>query len=180
VAFSVPIWPEPKSAEDASGAATGGDQSLDAGEASADGNEPIGVLAMSVNAHDFKVLDKAYAGGSDVVLIDMRSDWIEEQDGHATEGHGLILHHPNLEKGKLARADTKLLEQINAAEPLTSSDFDGADHFLVGYADPLSKEATNQYWGAFEPVRFDPSNLDPSQEPTDLVGWVVLVQKPMQ
>ena len=109
------------------------------------------VLSMSVNVHDFKVLDAELAGASEVVLIDLRSDWIEEKNGRPVEGHGLILHHPNLEKGRLARADPKLLEQIKAARPLEDPDFDGAKHFLSGYVDPLAKEPTQKYWGAFEP-----------------------------
>jgi hypothetical protein len=134
----------------------------------------IGVLAMSVNVHDFKVLDDELAGGSEVVLIDLRSDWINKK-----ENRGLILHHPKLEKGKLARVDKKLLADIDAAQPMTDPDFDSTDHFLAGYADPLSGSPKQTYWGAFEPVRYDIGDLQPATGPTDRVGWIVLVQKRM-
>jgi hypothetical protein len=177
VAFSVPIWAGsgPKPAESTEPAAA--PPPTDA--AAPPRAEPIGVLAMSVNVHDFKVLDKELAGGSDVVLIDLRSDWIEEKNGKPVEGHGLILHHPNLEPGELARVDATLLDEIYAARPLTDPDFNGAKHFLAGYSDPLAKEADSKYWGAFEPVRFNVDRDDSAAQPTDRVGWVVLVQKPM-
>ncbi len=155
VAFSVPIW----------------DQST--GAAGAPGErQVIGVLAMSVNVHDFTVLDKELRGGSEVVLIDLRSDWIEGE-----QNRGLILHHPQLEKGELARLDQQLLDEIDAAHPLTDPNFDGKQHFQVGYVDPLSENPDKKYWGAFEPVRYKVSDLEDSAGRNDRPGWVVLVQK---
>jgi serine/threonine protein kinase/class 3 adenylate cyclase len=198
VAFSVPIWnrPLPKDAEGdvAAGATAGataaplGDVKVgDArvGDAKAAGpatdaaaqppREVIGVLAMSVNVHEFKVLEEELAGGSEVVLIDLRTDWI---DGEPKRG--LILHHPRLTKGKLARLDPQLLAKIDGANPLTDPHFDGRDHFLdgAGYSDPLA-DGPVKYWGAFEPVLYEIGDLPAGKAPTNRVGWVVLVQKPM-
>ena len=63
---------------------------------------------MTVNVHEFKVLEEELAGGNEVVLVDLRPDWIEG------EGHGLILHHPQRAQhgeGKLARVDPELLHR---------------------------------------------------------------------
>lgn len=135
----------------------------------------IGVLAMSINLQDFDVLDPKQAASSEVVLIDLRSDWIKG------ENQGLILHHPRLEKGELARLDGELLEKITAAKPLTASEFDGANHFLTGYADPLKKDKDpeQRYWGAFEPIRYEMRARESDEANTERFGWVVLVQRPM-
>jgi serine/threonine protein kinase/class 3 adenylate cyclase len=143
----------------------------------------IGVLAMSVNVHEFKVLDDELAGGSEIVLVDLRSDWIDRnQDNVPVENRGLILHHPKLklEKGKLARIDKQLLAQIDAARPLTDQDFDSKDHFLAGVRDPLSPDANVRYWVAFEPVRYDVGDVSAATGPTDRVGWVVLAQRKIE
>ena len=137
----------------------------------------IGVLAMSVNVHEFQVLDDDLAGGSEIVLVDMRSDWIDRnKENVPVENRGLILHHPKLKlaKGKLARIDKQLLDQIDEAQPMSDPNFDSKDHFLAGYRDPLSPEAKVRYWGAFEPV------WDAATGPTDRVGWVVLAQRKIE
>jgi serine/threonine protein kinase/class 3 adenylate cyclase len=191
VAFSVPIWnrprdePAPPTAtaerqEAAPADAPAAPASADPGgelSAAADPLPPrevIGVLAMSVNVHEFKVLEEELAGGSEVVLIDLRADWIEGR-----QKRGLVLHHPRLEKGKLARLDPALLDRIYAANPTTDPNFDGAAHFIddAGYTDPLATDPTAKYWGAFEPVRYEVGDIPPGAGPTDRVGWVVLVQK---
>jgi hypothetical protein len=77
--------------------------------------------------------------------------------------------------------DEKLLDRIYAANPITDPDFDGSKHFIdeAGYSDPLAADPTKKYWGAFEPVRYEVGDVSPGGGPTDRVGWVVLVQKPM-
>jgi hypothetical protein len=130
---------------------------------------------MSINLQDFDVLDPAQSQGSEVVLIDLRPDWIKD------ESHGLILHHPRLEKGELARVDGELLAKIDAAKPLVDPEFDSSKQFMVDIADPLKKDKDpdQRYWGAFEPVRY-PMRVRAS-DPTDTerFGWVVLVQRPI-
>ncbi|HEX6963099.1 MAG TPA: protein kinase [Lacipirellula sp.] len=155
VAFSVPIWGEIPGAP---------------------GEEPkrevIGVLAMSMNVHDFTVLEKDLAGGNEVVLISLNEDFVENGE----RNRGLILHHPELKPGNLARIDDEMLAAIDAAEPLESDQFSGEEHFLVGYQDPLSGNGGELYWGAFEPVRYD---VERDGDSGDRIGWIVLVQRPM-
>jgi hypothetical protein len=133
---------------------------------------------MSVNVHEFKVLDDEMTGGAELVLIDLRPDWIEKDKGEQT---GLILHHPRLERGKLARLDQRLLDRINEANPMGVVDFDSRKHFIddEGYMDPLASDPSEPYWGAFEPVRYEVGDVQAGAGPKDRVGWVVLVQKPM-
>jgi serine/threonine protein kinase/class 3 adenylate cyclase len=135
--------------------------------------EVIGVLAMSTNVHEFTVLE-GVAGGNDVVLIDLRNDWVEGESKR-----GLILHHPRLGKGKLARIDSELLKQIDAAKPLTRADFNGENYFQVGYRDPLDTNRELKYWGVFEPVRYEINKAAEGAELAERFGWLVLVQKPV-
>jgi hypothetical protein len=128
------------------------------------------------------VLEEDLAGGSEVVLIDLRSDWIDrDAQGRPVENRGLILHHPLLTRGKLARLAPELLATIDAANPMTNPDFDGRQHFLdgPGYADPLAVDPDIRYWGAFEPVRYDVGGAPAEGALADRLGWVVLVQKQM-
>lgn len=161
VAFSVPIRDD----------GLGTDADAAEGAASTAG-KVIGVLAMSINLQDFDVLDPEQARGGEVVLLDLRSDWIKG------ENHGLILHHPRLDKGELARVDGELLAKIDAAKPLKDAEFDSAESFLNGYADPLKKDKDpdQKYWGAFEPVRYEMRARESDEETTERFGWIVLVQ----
>jgi serine/threonine protein kinase/class 3 adenylate cyclase len=160
VAFSVPIR------DDGVG---------ETGQPVGEAGKVIGVLALSINLNDFDVLDPEQAAGSDVLLIDLRNDWV------SGESHGLILHHPRLDKGELARVDGDLMKKIDAADPLKSPEFDGAKHFLIGYADPLKrdKDSGEKYWGVFEPIRYEMRTSESDDADTERFGWVVLVQKPM-
>jgi serine/threonine protein kinase/class 3 adenylate cyclase len=155
VAFSVPIWRE--------SAAVEGEKTT---------RESIGVLAMSMNVNDFTVLDKDLAGGNEVVLIDLRDDWVE---GEAKRG--LILHHPRLEKDEPTRIDPELLKGIDEADPLNRPNFDGKNFFQTGYKDPLAVNPGQRFYGAFEPVRYKIHDRD-EEGANDRFGWIVLVQKP--
>jgi hypothetical protein len=135
--------------------------------------EVIGVLAMTANLRDFTVLDKSMAGGSQVMLIDLRNDWVEP-----TKDRGLVLHHPQMEDGEFVRLDKELLAKIDAAKPLEATDFDGEEYFLTGYSDPVDGEGGKKYWGVFEPVRYA---IDQGANGgKDRFGWIVLVQKEME
>jgi serine/threonine protein kinase/class 3 adenylate cyclase len=157
VAFSVPIWREAP----ASGAAKAT-------------RDVIGVLAMSMNVNDFTVLDKDLAGGNEVVLIDLRNDWID-----GDQKRGLILHHPRLVKDEPTRIDPELIERIDQADPLERPNFDGKDFFQSGYKDPLALDSDQRYYGVFEPVRYRIQDRD-EEGADDRFGWLVLVQKPME
>ncbi|MBA3481097.1 MAG: protein kinase [Pirellulales bacterium] len=156
VAFSVPIWRETP--------AVNGEEA---------NREVIGVLAMSMNVHDFTVLEKGIAGGSEVVLIDLRNDWVEGEPSR-----GLILHHPRQEEGEFARVNADLLKAVDAANPLNQEEFHGENFFQVGYQDPLSLDPEQKYWGVFEPVRYAINGTDEDEK--DRFGWIVLVQKPIR
>ena len=158
IAFSTPV-------RDAGSSATAG--------AAAGTGDVIGVLAMSVNVHEFNVLEKGESGGSQVVLIDLREDWINGKN------RGLVLHHPKVVEGDLERVDAALLKKIDAAAPLTAANFDGEEHFLIGYTDPRDGDTGELYWGAFEPVRYSIHAVESDEEPTDRFGWIVLMQRPM-
>ncbi len=172
VAFSAPIWNRPVGA---AGAAAPGDAA--GANAELPAREVIGVLAMSVKVQDFRVLDDDLAGGHEIVLVDLRDDWIEGE-----KNHGMILHHPHLAPGKLARLPADLLAIIDQARPLTDPTFDGRNHFIggAGYVDPLDPDPTKRFWGAFEPVLYEVGDVAADVDSVrDRVGWVVLVQKPM-
>ncbi len=201
VAFSVPIYDVPVVAANAAAppgpeaASTGDSAAAPAGEGVVASNneadvageatsdpaaeaEPqvVGVLAMSVNVTEFTVLDAELAGGSEVMLVDLRPDYIEKTvTGDAVRNHGLILHHSKVERGTLARIPAELLTLINKAEPMSNADFDGAKNFLVDYDDPLNPDSGKKYWGAFEPVRYQIGDV--AVGPADRVGWIVLVQR---
>mgnify|MGYP002682771823 CR=1 FL=1 len=167
--LSVPIW---KTVADESEPELKGSGTPKLDEKGQPLREVIGVLAMSVNLKDFTVLDKKLAGGSQVMLIDLRDDWIDP-----TKDRGLVLHHPRMEEGKFVRLDKELLGKIDAANPLGAENFDGEEHFLTGYLDPVDGEKGQKYWGVFEPVRYA---IDQGSEADgDRFGWIVLVQKPM-
>lgn len=162
VAFSVPIWKPIVDAE--------GEPELN--ENGKPRREVIGVLAMSVNLKDFTVLDKSMSGGSQVMLIDLRDDWVAP-----TKDRGLVLHHPEMDEGNFVRLDKELLEKIDAANPWKAEDFDGEKHFLTDYFDPVDGASGKKYWGVFEPVRYE---IDQGAgDNTDRFGWIVLVQQPM-
>jgi serine/threonine protein kinase/class 3 adenylate cyclase len=163
VAFSVPIW---KPMLDADGKPKIDDKGQPV-------REVIGVLAMTANLQDFTVLDKSMAGGSQVMLIDLRDDWVEP-----TKDRGLVLHYPQMEDGEFVRLDKELLAKIDAAKPLEAEDFDGEQHFLTNYFDPVKGEQGPKYWGVFEPVRYA---IDQGADgDNDRFGWIVLVQKEME
>lgn len=141
VAFSVPIWN---------------------GVRSADQRAVAGVLAMSVDLGDFAVLEEKRQTNRQVLLVDLRADYIDE----GKVQRGLILHHPDLDPKTVKRLPESLLEKID--QKLAND-----EHVLTGYSDPLGENA-NQYWGAIQPViiaRKSSANID--------THWVVIVQERM-
>ncbi|MDZ4656548.1 MAG: protein kinase [Bythopirellula sp.] len=153
VAFSVPIW----------------------GTASEDGvRKVIGVLAMSVDLGAFEVLNTNVKLGKDIVLVDLRDDFLETDP--ATEEpiarRGLFLNHPLLsvwkDKATFARVDPEVLTSMEA----------DTDRFVAGYHDPLSIDPTTTYWGAFEPVEYKVQDV-PTETPKIMKArWMVLAQQP--
>jgi len=139
VAFSVPIWNGLRTEE---------------------AKEVAGVLAMSVDLGDFAVLEEKRQTDRQVLLVDLRADYIDD----GKENRGLILHHPDLDPKLVKRLPEALLKKIDLA--LSQN-----EHILGRYSDPLG-ENVNQYWGAIQPVvirRRNAADID--------THWLVMVQE---
>jgi hypothetical protein len=153
VAFSVPVW-----------------NGLRGDERSA-----AGVLAMSVDLGDFRVLDAGeLSGEKEVLLIDLRNDEIEK-----TSRRGLILHHRDL--GSVSggeappRLSAELLERIDSLRKESEAGTGlYRERLLTSYPDPLGRSSA-RYMGAFEPVEI--TTREGQKLETD---WIVLVQQPVQ
>ncbi len=133
--------------------------------------EVVGVLAMSVDLGDFRVLENELRRGLEVVLIDLRTDYIEE-----LARRGLILHHnelPSRQPGKPPlRIDAKLLAQIETllAQPASSD----SPRLVTNYADPLGR-STRKFRGVVQPVVISRRN-----EAGRDTKWLVLVQEAVE
>ena len=73
VAFSVPVWSKPSPDEK---------------------RQVIAVLSMSVELGTFEVLNKNVQQGKDIVLVDLREDYLDKSAN--SPQRGLILNHPLL------------------------------------------------------------------------------------
>lgn len=149
VAFSVPVWSQPTTA-----------------------GEPkvIAVLSMSVELGAFEVLNKNVQRGKDVVLVDLREDFLDETEPSAQRG--LILNHPLKNLWKDTDHPKRVLPEVLAAMEASG------DHFIANFRDPLSIDARAIYWGVFEPVTYTVQDVLTGSAKTLNAGWVVLVQSP--
>jgi serine/threonine protein kinase/class 3 adenylate cyclase/type II secretory pathway pseudopilin PulG len=143
----------------------------------------VGVLAMSVDLGEFNVLENVLdrAQGQEVVLVDMRDDYLSGQPQR-----GLILHHrrsDQFRKGEppqrlsaemLTRIDAVLAAQEQTRRPNQDVAQLPPQNFLGEYSDPLAADSQQKYWGAVERVILSP----PGGEQRD-TGWLVLVQEPV-
>lgn len=136
----------------------------------------IGVLAMSVDLNDFDVLERDIPDEYQVVLLDLRQETIETEQGSEKSGRGLVLHMQQREQthdGRQPRwIGEDLLKQIernlNAANARADE---------VSMLEPYRDDALTsgrRYWGAVKPL------IDPRPERVFRVtGWLVLVQEPL-
>lgn len=156
VAFSVPIWSAPE-----------------------DGQQRVvvGVLSMSVDLGEFEVLDRDFRNGKDVVLIDLRNDYVEvdpQHDNQPLQRRGMILHHPRQslweDDNRPPRIDPKVLAAMDATPAHQGG-------FVDGYHDPLPVQSQTLYWGAFEPVTYEVEDISTGKKEFPDSGWVVLVQE---
>jgi serine/threonine protein kinase/class 3 adenylate cyclase len=136
VAFTIPVWDEPH-------------------------ENVIAVLGMSVDLGDFEILEREFRGENQVILVDMRDDYIEQ-----TAKQGLILHHPRENEWNETELPPRVSPEVLAAFKQEPSGF------LPSYADPLSP-AQQRFWGAYEPVVYQ---LQGESTPRT-TGWVVLAQR---
>jgi hypothetical protein len=150
VAFSVPIW------------STEGTRKV------------IGVLGMSVDLGAFEVLNENTQRGKDIVLVDLREDFLETdpETQQPTPKRGLILNHPRLslakDKEHPPRVDASVLELMDS----------GADHFVADYLDPFPSTPDATYWGAFEPVTYTIKDVMTDTNKLVDAKWVVIAQQP--
>jgi len=154
VAFSVPIWSEPK-----------------------EGEEPavLGVLSMSVGLGEFEVFDNFMKREKKrIVLVDMRKDYLETDTQSSADNskRGLILEHPLdstwEDETSFARVAPEVLESMLAK----------SKGFVAGYHDPFSSKTGVTHWGAYAPVPNTANRSASGEKKRGEYGWFVLVQKP--
>ncbi len=164
IAYSVPIWPLTKDTA---------------------GQRPIGVLAMTAKAGEFRILHRGLSRGQVAVLADIRGG------ENADDPQGLVLHHPDLprlRKEKIGAGETpepsflqrdvvdrlaRLLRFSRAGEEFeTEVEADYIDHL---WADPSAR-----WLASFEPVVIaNRSRENPEQRYPGLVVIVQLCKTPM-
>ncbi len=143
VAFSVPIWSQPE-----------GD----------DEPQVLGVLSSSFNLGDFEVSGLPHSEGEQIVLVDMRVDYLE---GEAKRGLILNHEHQSIWKEKVPPRVSKQVREAMLA---------GEDRFIPGYRDPLSIDGEKTFWGAFAPIDYSLRDLKTGRMRKVPSGWTVLVQ----
>ena len=149
VAFSTPVWSKPVGTE---------------------APTLLAELSMSVELGTFEVLNKSVQRGKDIVLVDLREDFLDPTV--PTGQRGLILNHPLLPLWKDKERPPRVRPEVLAA--LESSQ----DRFLAGYQDPLAIQPGAKFWGVFEPVTYKVHDVLTDSTKTHPAGWVVLVQTP--
>jgi serine/threonine protein kinase len=136
----------------------------------------IGVLAMSVDLNDFDVLERSIPDEYQVVLIDLREETIETEQGGEESGRGLVLHIQERagwgEQRRSRWIGSDLLGQIDQAVNAASAREDDVA-MLPSYRDD-ALTGGKRYWGAVK-LLVDPR---PEREVRD-TGWLVLVQAPL-
>ncbi len=168
IAFSVPIW-------------KGADDRL------AD-RPPLGVLSLSVDAGEFRVLELGLDERQSAALVDLREDVVEN-----TKKRGSILHHPRLLDvladqlaaagglRDLPRIDPERVAQLNElrkrrmdqVELAASKERPLAGSLDHAFKDSLSEKPDRLHLAIFEPVTI-PWRSEPRVRDT---GWVVIVEE---
>jgi serine/threonine protein kinase len=135
----------------------------------------IGVLAMSVDLNDFDVLERSIPAKYQVVLIDLREETIEDEEGGEKRGRGLVLHMQERGDSSDRRAPqwigAELLGELEHAVNSAKGRLDDAA-VLSAYRDEALTSG-KKYWGAVK-LLIDPR---PERDVRD-TGWLVLVQEP--
>ncbi len=138
--------------------------------------EVIGVFAMTVDLGTFATLETPLGADQIAVLVDTRSDWIDEDKKERT---GLILHHPHWpddgETIKNYRIDEALLSRLTKLRAKVvakgASKISQAESMEMSYVDPVPDAAkgVGRWTAAFEPIFV---NRDDARD----TGWIVIVQ----
>ncbi len=149
VAFSVPVWSQQSTSP--------------AGQPAAP-RRLLGVLSTSFNLGEFEVSGLSYSTGKQVILVDMRRDYLT-----GAPQQGLIINHEHQSIWKAPhppRVDAQVLAAMQAAE----------ENFVAGYHDPLSLRPETTYWGAFKRVPYEIPDPQTDQPLSVSSSFVVLVQ----
>jgi serine/threonine-protein kinase len=167
IAYSVPIW------------APDDEQHV---------GRPVGVLAMTARAGEFRVLKRGIGTEQVGVLVDLRT--VDEPEGPRA---GVVLHHPDLAARQVSRIaaageagrDFLAADIIQRLERFRDMRIMALDvpvpahpsteeppNFLTDYVDPLTAKADLVWFAAFEPVIVE--SRPAGQRETPLV---VLVQQ---
>jgi hypothetical protein len=137
------------------------------GEKLATRRQVVGVLAMSVDLGDFEVLENDLRPGLEVVLIDLRNDYVDQQPRR-----GLILHHNDLPDRKPGEPPPRVSRQLLAEiETLLARPPGEGPRVLGPYADLLGR-SNRKYRGVVHPVVI--SRRGTGERDT---RWLVLVQE---
>lgn len=159
VAFSVPVW---------------------TGKPGMPNRHVLGVLGMSVDLGEFRSLESKLGTSQIAVLVDTNEDMVERDSKR-----GLVLHHPLLDmsrdstsKKSLPRLEPSManrLIDLRAAKTKRNTSSMGHAEMLTlnrNYRDPVTG-ANEEYLAAFEPVI-----IHGRSDPTNDIGWVIIVQEP--
>lgn len=154
IAFSTPVW---------------------SGRPRAAGSRVLGVLATTVKANRFDVLQ---LGAEDeqqeiVVLVDLREDWLEE-----TSRRGLILHHQNLSRVRPDPSRRSDLVRVSAETVGRLLDLHRGGGLQSWIQRPYLDPVGGDWMAAFAPVLVleGSRDSDTANESNDL-QWGVLVQR---
>lgn len=151
VALSVPVWSQPEDGE----------------------RQVIAVLSMSVGLEEFDVLSPKKKKGKEIIIADMREDYLEKDQSQSVEGVGMILQHPLRANWRDENRQPRLSGEVLEMAKRRSSGF------VDGYTDPLSPDPQARFWGAFEPVWFKITDPQTGALNTVESGWLVLTQVPV-
>lgn len=168
VAFSTPVW---------------------SGSAREAGSRVIGILATTVTANRFDILQldaSDVATEEQVMLIDLREDWLDPQ----TLQGGLILHQQHLARPQGAKSSGEVLDRVNPemvevlAELWDQSDqrergqgvgpaSPSAEKLLRSYVDPRGDSWT----AALAPVLLSRSPVIDDEKIDNRLRWAIMVQR---
>ncbi|TWT77655.1 Serine/threonine-protein kinase PknB [Posidoniimonas polymericola] len=139
---------------------------IENGERRPEDRKVLGVLGMSIELGDFKLLEdsKMLTRPLELVLVDLRQGEVE-----GVSEKGLILHTPDLDRFKRAfRLPEPTLKEIEAS--IQGDRYRSEDRVLEGYPELLGRSGA-KYWGGYLPVDV-PSQAQPDAK------WLVIIQEP--
>jgi len=143
-------------------------------------DEPLGVLAMSIELGSFADLRADLPEGKNVLLVETRTYYLLRQQPEREErGEGLVLHHQDFrdlrQRESLPHIDDDVVQFMRQALPAwrDSDAGNNPDNLLPdNYRDPMSKNEQDLWLAAFAPVLVSSRPADQRE-----TGWFVIVQQ---